>query len=486
MSINQLIAGGIQLPRFESPMNMMAQLSQLESAREANELRKMQMAQMQRQQEQEMGLMNALQSGQPLSFQQALLGGRTGLSAFELQQGQLEAQRKRTETERLQRAVPFAVAAQRAVNTPVESLEESDALLSGARHELASLGISSPEIDGKFASLKLLGTPEARREGLMTLVSSIPGLEEMLTAQSQKRAAVEKTEAETRKLNVEIGQVGRPQQFAPPEIVRLIAERDALPKGSPARAELQTRIEALNRPQQFAPPEIVRLISERDALPKGSTARAELQTRINALGTPTGTTIKMAPGESAFSQAVGAGLGKEAVAEIGAARAAPAAADRANNILRAVNENKAFTGTAADFKLQLARVLNIGGGTTSEIVAATETLVADLKQSVIDAIRASNLGTGNGFTNKDLDFLVNAKAADISKDPKTLAEFARRAYLTAEEAVKKGNKRLENEQIRSQAGIERFELPPIYTVPRGSAGAAGGEGNVDRRNPLLR
>jgi hypothetical protein len=57
MSINQLIAGGIQLPRFESPMNMMTQFAQLQSAREANELRKMQMAQMQRQQEQEMGLL---------------------------------------------------------------------------------------------------------------------------------------------------------------------------------------------------------------------------------------------------------------------------------------------------------------------------------------------------------------------------------------------------------------------------------------------
>jgi hypothetical protein len=158
--------------------------------------------------------MNALQSGQPLSLQQALLGGRTGLSAFELQQGQLEAQRKRAGAERLQRAVPFAVAAQRAVNTPVESLEESDALLSGARHELASLGISSPEIDGKFASLKLLGTPEARREGLMTLVSSIPGLEEMLTTQSQKRAAVAKTEAEVRKLNLEAGQVGEDKPTA--------------------------------------------------------------------------------------------------------------------------------------------------------------------------------------------------------------------------------------------------------------------------------
>lgn len=53
MSINQLIAGGIQLPRFESPMNMMAQLSQLEAAREANELRRMQMAQLQQKTQQE-------------------------------------------------------------------------------------------------------------------------------------------------------------------------------------------------------------------------------------------------------------------------------------------------------------------------------------------------------------------------------------------------------------------------------------------------
>ena len=208
MSINQLIAGGIQLPRFESPINMMAQLSQLEAAREANELRRMQMLKMQREQEQEMGLMNALQSGQPLSFQQAARGGRTGLSAFELQQGQLEAQRKRAEAQQLQRAMPFAVAARRAVNTPVESPEESDSLLMGARQELADLGISSPEIDQRFASLQLLGTPEARREGLVTLVSSIPGLEQTLAARQKEAAGIGKTEAETRKLNLEAGKVG--------------------------------------------------------------------------------------------------------------------------------------------------------------------------------------------------------------------------------------------------------------------------------------
>lgn len=248
MSINQLIAAGIQQPRFESPLNMMAQLSQLEAAREANELRRMQMAQMQRQQEQEMELMNALQSGQPLSFQQAARGGRTGLSAFELQQGQLEAQRKQEEAQRLQRAVPFAMAAGRAVRAPAQSNEESDALLMGARRELADLGISGPDIDQKFASLRMLGTPEARRAGLETLVSSIPGLPELLTARQKEAAGIGKTEAETRKLNLEAGQIGRPQQFAPPEILRLIDMRDRLPEGSPVRAELQARIDALGKP----------------------------------------------------------------------------------------------------------------------------------------------------------------------------------------------------------------------------------------------
>jgi hypothetical protein len=127
-------------------------------------------------------------------------------------------------------------------------------------------------------------------------------------------------------------------------------------------------------------------------------------------------------------------------------------------------------GPAADFKLQLARALNVSGKGPSEQIAATETLIADLKQSVIEAIKASNLGTGNGFTNKDLEFLVNAKAADIAKDPRTLQEFAERAYRTAQEAAKKGNARLaQNQQVRQQAGVEKFDIPEMVTVSRRSS-----------------
>lgn len=182
------------------------------------------------------------------------------------------------------------------------------------------------------------------------------------------------------------------------------------------------------------------------------------------------TNIQMPPGESAFDKQVGDILGKEAGQEVVAARNAPNVAARANRVLAAVEANKAFMGPTADFKLQLARALNVTGKGPSEQIAATETLIADLKKSVIEAIKTSNLGTGNGFTNKDLEYLVNAEAADIAKDPRTLQEFAERAYKTAEEAAKKGNARIAgNAQIKKQAGVEKFELPEMVTVSRRSS-----------------
>jgi hypothetical protein len=189
--------------------------------------------------------------------------------------------------------------------------------------------------------------------------------------------------------------------------------------------------------------------------------------------------VQVTPGESAFNQAIGTGLGRQVVKDLEAAQTAPSIANRANSVLTAIDQNKAFVGPASEFKLQLARALNVTGKGPSEQIAATETLIADLKQAVIEAIKASNLGTGNGFTNKDLDFLVKAKAADIANDPKTLAEFARRAYLTAEEAAKLGNKIVEtNEQVKRQYQGRSFEVPPMFQssgksgVRRGTAAAA--------------
>ena len=210
-------------------------------------------------------------------------------------------------------------------------------------------------------------------------------------------------------------------------------------------------------------------VQEFDAFNRMTPEQQAVFTAFRAIKRPQ-TNIQMPPGESAFDKQVGDILGKEAGQEVVAARNAPNVAARANSVLAAVEANKAFMGPAADFKLQLARALNVTGKGPSEQIAATETLIADLKQSVIEAIKASNLGTGNGFTNKDLQFLVDAKAADIAKDPRTLQEFAERAYKTAEEAARKGNARMAgNAQIKKQAGVEKFEVPDMVTVSRRSS-----------------
>lgn len=445
MSINQLIAAGIQLPRFESPMNMMAQLSQLESAREANELRRMQMAQMQRQQEQEMELMNALQSGQPLSFQQAARGGRTGLSAFELQQGQLEAQRKRAEAQQLERAVPFAVAARRAVNTPVESPEESDALLMGARQELADLGISSPEIDQRFASLQLLGTPEARREGLVTLVSSIPGLEQTLAARQKEAAGIGKTEAETRKLNLEAGQVGRPQQFAPPEILRLMEARDATPPGSPARAELQRR--------------------------------------IDAIGTPSGTTIQMPPGEKAEQAALGTQRVDDSAKVSTAADSARRQLVSLQSIQRVLSDNDFKTGFGTETKAKAASFFAALGVPNAERYATSaQTFLQGIKENTL-----TKLSEQKGVqTNQDAD-RIEQTAAQLGNTP-----AANRFMVTLARAV--ANRSIEQEQFYSewlsknktlegarQAWLAKegnnsiFDRPEMSSYAPQQRGSAGGE-----------
>ena len=393
MSINQLIAGGIQLPRFESPINMMAQLSQLEAAREANELRRMQMLKMQREQEQEMGLMNALQSGQPLSFQQAARGGRTGLSAFELQQGQLEAQRKRAEAQQLQRAMPFAVAARRAVNTPVETPEESDSLLMGARQELADLGIGGPEIDQRFASLQLLGTPEARREGLETLLSSIPGLEQTLAARQKEAAGIGKTEAETRKLNLEAAQVGEEKPTADMQNYRQ-AKREGF---------------------------------------RGTFVEYKQAIR------PQGTTIQIPPGEKAEQAALGTQRADDSAKVSAAADSARRQLVSLQSIQRVLSDDDFKTGFGTETKAKAASFFAALGVPNAERYATNaQTFLQGIKENTL-----TKLSEQKGVqTNQDAD-RIEQTAAQLGNTP-----AANRFMVTLARAV--ANRSIEQEQFYSE------------------------------------
>jgi len=169
--------------------------------------------------------------------------GEQGFKALEAQQGQLKAQQEAEAREQEQMRKRQGTLAQTLFNLRNDPSADN---LARAWQTLKQGGMGEG-LEPTIAEM-LLMTPEQRRAAANQYIQTTPGMAEYITGRRKEEAGIRETEAKTRKLNLEAAQVGRPQQFAPPEILRLIAARDALPEGDPARAELQTRIEALGKP----------------------------------------------------------------------------------------------------------------------------------------------------------------------------------------------------------------------------------------------
>lgn len=185
-------------------------------------------------------------------------------------------------------------------------------------------------------------------------------------------------------------------------------------------------------------------------------------------------TRREVPGAASLETSRAAGLeyGKEAAGTAAkrdaetysTASSAQTNVDRANQIIDLIGAG-ALTGTAAEIKLKLARAFNIAGADNNETIKNTEVLVAQLGQNVLDSIKASGLGAGQGFTDKDRIFLERVKGGSIELNPQTLSELARISKSVAAEAVGKWNKRLPDiaPNIAKDLGYRPIELNNVYS-----------------------
>ena len=185
-------------------------------------------------------------------------------------------------------------------------------------------------------------------------------------------------------------------------------------------------------------------------------------------------TRKEVPGAAALETSRAAGLeyGKEAAGSAAkrdadtysTASSAQTNVDRANQIIDLIGAG-ALTGTAAEIKLKLARAFNVAGADNNETIKNTEVLVAQLGQNVLDSIKASGLGAGQGFTDKDRIFLERVKGGSIELNPQTLSELARISKSVSAEAVAKWNKRLPDiaPNIAKDLGYRPIELNNVYS-----------------------
>jgi len=169
--------------------------------------------------------------------------------------------------------------------------------------------------------------------------------------------------------------------------------------------------------------------------------------------------------EKKYGERFGGLIADQDAAKLSAAENAPNAAETADRVMDLISTGKVITGTGANARLQIAKALNLAGGTDSEKIRNTEVLVSSLAETTLGAIKSSNLGAGQGFTNADRDFLEKAKAGQLSYDAKSLTELARLSRLAAEKSAQSWNKRVQQIPAAALEGTG-ISTQPVVVPPR--------------------
>jgi hypothetical protein len=198
--------------------------------------------------------------------------------------------------------------------------------------------------------------------------------------------------------------------------------------------------------------------------------------RIAVASRAPGTTVNVST-EKKYGEAFGSKLADVDITKMTIAETAPAMAENANRIIGLVKQGDVFTGPIADVKLNLARALNVAGANNEEKIANTELLIAGTGQSTLNAIKGAGLGTGQGFTDKDLKFLQGIAGGTIGLTQKTLTDLATLQHRVATSSAAAWNKRvgeIPKEVVQGTGlSVTPIKVPPLSSIMGGAARPAG-------------
>jgi predicted transcriptional regulator len=108
---------------------------------------------------------------------------------------------------------------------------------------------------------------------------------------------------------------------------------------------------------------------------------------------------------------------------------------------------------------------------TKEKAANTQTLITNAAGNTLDSIAGSGLGAGQGFTDKDLKFLQEAKSFRIDMTDTNIRRVIELQERAAKAAVNRYNERL---RTLPQQSIQQMGLTPI-TLPKTADEIVGGQ-----------
>lgn len=257
--------------------------------------------------------------------------------------------------------------------------------------------------------------------------------------------------------------------------------------GIPITKEGFAEYSSLSRAPQIS--DISLLMRDRDALIAKGKSRTDpdvvsIQRKIDKLGTHAPPTQVSVSTERKYGERFGGLIAEADAGALAAARKAPQLAESANRIIDLVQQGNLFTGPIADVKLNIARAMNLAGASNEERIANTEALIAATGQGTLDAIKNAGLGTGQGFTDKDLLFLRQIAGGTINLTAQTLTRLAELQHLAASQSAQSWNSRAREipQEVLQGAGLSTTPIvvPPLSATRRGGAAAPAAAGVIVR------
>lgn len=183
--------------------------------------------------------------------------------------------------------------------------------------------------------------------------------------------------------------------------------------------------------------------------------------------------------DQSYGTSFGKGIAENDLALRAVATNAPEALTTIQSTRKLLDSGKVFVGMGANAKLNaaaLGQAFGVTGQNENEIIANTQQLQQQRSQAVLNQVKTSGLGTGQGFTDKDLKFLQESAAGSITMSPDTL----RRQLDVEERAIRamsgKWNNRLKTlpEPLKASMGLTGVELPTTPISPAAQIPTTGG------------
>jgi hypothetical protein len=211
--------------------------------------------------------------------------------------------------------------------------------------------------------------------------------------------------------------------------------------------------------------EVGKLIAERDKYEPGTPNYNFYSNAIKKATefAPTAPAAVINVGQKKYTEELAGGLAKQDLDMINIARTAPNIVSRSDRVIELLDKTP-ITGAGANQLLQLNTALAKAGLIDPSSGATTQSLASELAATTLDNIKSSGLGAGQGFTDKDREFLERAKAGQITMEPQAIRRLAELNKQSATASIDKYNKYLESLTDEEK---QTLRLQPITTPRKG-------------------